>query len=186
VANTADDSGGAISCPDSINGNGDSLLNLDNCTFYGNSSSTFYKPPTNSMIQPDNSRVRTSGSVITNCIFYNSISDEISDIPATFKFGREEPLIITSIYEKEPGQGATIPPTPDPLFVDPYGADGILGTEDDDFRLAPDSPGIDSGTNETDPPLPAMDLDGNPRILNDIVDLGAYEFTGVIKVDAEN
>ena len=138
------------------------------------------------MIQPDNSRVRTSGSVITNCIFYNSISNDVSYIPVTFEFGREEPLIITSIYEKEPGQDGVIPPTPDPLFVDPYGGDGILGTEDDDFRLAPDSPAIDSGTNETEPSLPAMDLDGNPRILNDIVDLGVYESIYVAIVGDEN
>ncbi len=70
------------------------------------------------------------------------------------------------------------------LFVDPYGADGILGTEDDDFRLLPGSPAIDSGRNETEPPLPAMDLDGYPRILNDIVDLGAYE--SMDRVNADN
>ncbi len=183
VANTADDSGGAISCPDSINGSGDSLLNLVNCTFYGNSSPTFYKPLINSTKNPDGSRKRWSGSVITNCIFYNSISIGTSELPVTFEFGWEEPLVITSIYEKEPDQDGIIPPTPDPLFVDPYGADGILGTEDDDFRLLPGSPAIDSGTNETFYPLPPMDLDGNPRILNDIVDLGAYEFTDTLYVD---
>jgi hypothetical protein len=102
----------------------------------------------------------------------------MSDLPVSFDFGRSEPLIITSIYEKEPQDGV-IPPTPDPLFVEPYGTDGILGTEDDDFRLALDSPAIDSGTNETFFPLPPTDLDDNPRILNGIVDLGAYEITGV-------
>ncbi len=100
----------------------------------------------------------------------------------SIKFGRTEPLIITSIYEKEheSGQPRAVPPMPNELFADPNGADDILGTEDDDFRLAPGSPAIDSGTNETEPPLPAMDLDGNPRILNDVVDLGVYEFTGGI------
>ena len=72
---------------------------------------------------------------------------------------------------------------PHELFVDPNGTDGILGTEDDDFRLAIGSPAIDSGTNITWPLLPAMDLDGNPRILNDIVDLGAYEYIDVAGVD---
>jgi predicted outer membrane repeat protein len=190
VANTADDSGGAISGSDLINGNGDSLFDLVNCTFYGNTSPTFYRPPTNSTKQPDGSRERWSGSVVTNCIFYNSIAHEVSEIPfsevpVSFNFGPSEPLIIMSIYEKGPelGGDGTVPPTLDPLFVDPYGVDGILGTEDDDFHLASDSPAIDSGTNETEPPLPAMDLDGYPRILNDIVDLGTYEFTGVFYVD---
>jgi len=121
--------------------------------------------------------------VITNCIFYNSIANEMSEIPVSFQFGSRRPLIITSIYEKEPSQGGIIPPTPDPLFVDPYGTDGILGSEDDDFRLVPGSPAIDAGRNKTEPRLPAMDLDGYPRILNDIIDMGAYESTDLFNTD---
>jgi predicted outer membrane repeat protein len=181
VANTAGETGGAISCSDYSHGNGGTILNVLNCTFYDNTSPTFYKPPTNSETQPDGSRVYTSGSIISNCIFYN----KPSLMAVAFEFGHSEPIIVTSIYEKEQesGQLRPIPPMPEELFVDPNGADGILGTEDDDFRLAPGSPAIDSGTNVTWPPLPATDLDGNPRILNDIVDLGAYEFTDVNKLD---
>ncbi|MFC1636220.1 right-handed parallel beta-helix repeat-containing protein [Planctomycetota bacterium] len=187
AANTANDSGGAISYPDFNDGTGRSLLNLVNCTFYGNTSPAFYKPPTNSAKQPDGSWVRTSGSVITNCIFYNSVANEMSDMPVSFKFGSTEPLIITSIYEREPELGGEgrLPPMPDPLFVDPFGADDILGTEDDDFRLAPGSSAVDTGTNDTDPPLSAMDLDGNPRIISDRIDMGAYEFQGVIYVGGD-
>lgn len=192
VANTAGDSGGAIFSPRSSDGTGRSSYNLVNCTFYGNTSPTFNHPPTNTVKQPNGSRVYWSDSVIANCIFYNSIANEMSEIPVSFKFGSRRPLIITSIYEKEPGQGGIVPPMTDPLFVDPYGADGILGTEDDDFRLAPGSPAIDAGRNRidagrnrTEPRLPAMDLDGYPRILNDIVDMGAYESTDVFNVDAD-
>ncbi|MCP4608189.1 MAG: hypothetical protein GY845_05695 [Planctomycetes bacterium] len=179
VANTANDSGGAIAVARVNDGLGLSWYKLINCTFYGNTSPTFYKPPTNVVVRQDNSREYYSASIISNCIFYNSIADETSGLPVSFEFGRSEPLIITSIYEKGPGEDGVIPLTPDPIFVDTNGADGILGTEDDDFRLAPDSPVIDSGTNDTFWPLPAMDLYGNPRIINDIVDLGAYEFTGL-------
>jgi predicted outer membrane repeat protein len=193
VANTANDSGGAIACRDSNDGLGRSSYKLINSTFYGNTSPTFFKPPTNVVIRPDNSREYYSASIISNCIFYNSIANDVPEIPfpiipVSFEFGRSEPLIITSIYERGPelGGDGTVPPTPDPLFVDPYGADGILGTEDDDFRLAPDSPAIDSGTNETFFPLLPMDLDGYPRIINDIVDLGVYESIDVINVDDEN
>mgnify|MGYP005848596143 CR=1 FL=1 len=67
---------------------------------------------------------------------------------------------------------------PDPLFVAPLGADGVPGTEDDDLCLTSDSPAIDSRSNQTEPPLPAFDLYGHPRVVNDIVDAGAYEFSG--------
>ncbi|MHC4330550.1 MAG: right-handed parallel beta-helix repeat-containing protein, partial [Planctomycetota bacterium] len=181
VANTAGDSGGAISCLDHNDGTGRSLFNLVNCTFYGNTSPTFDNPPTNSLKQPDGSRVYWSDSVITNCIFYN----EPSDMAVAFEFGRSEPLIITSIYERwpEPGQRRIVPPMPDLLFVDPYGADGILGTEDDDFRLCPISPGVDSGDPNYVPGPNEIDLGSNPRIVSGRIDMGAYEFQGQIYVD---
>ena len=57
------------------------------------------------------------------------------------------------------------------LAIDP----GFYDPENGDYRLAPDSAAIDAGTNEaiTDPD--ATDLDGNPRIINGTVDIGAYE-----------
>jgi hypothetical protein len=64
----------------------------------------------------------------------------------------------------------------DPLFVDPDGADGIFGTEDDDLRLSPDSPAINAGDPDAAAYLPEPDLDGHTRILCGRVDLGAYEF----------
>lgn len=178
VANTAGESGGAISCNASNDGTGRSSIRLVNCTFYGNTSPTFINPPTNTEKQPDGSRVYWSDSVVTNCIFYN----EPSEMAVSIHFGRIEPLILTSIYEREvePGQPRPVPPSPEVLFADPYGADGNLGTEDDDFRSVPGSPLIDSGTNQAEPSLPPMDLDGNPRILNEVVDVGAYEFAGGI------
>jgi hypothetical protein len=70
----------------------------------------------------------------------------------------------------------------DPMFVDPNGPDGIIGTEDDNLRLSMDSPCIDSGDNDAVPVDVTTDLDGNPRIVDgdcndlDTVDMGAYEF----------
>jgi len=63
----------------------------------------------------------------------------------------------------------------DPMFVDADGVDDIPGTEDDDLRLAPGSPGINAGSLNTSF-LPATDLDGHPRVLCGRVDIGAYEF----------
>jgi len=65
----------------------------------------------------------------------------------------------------------------DPMFIDPSGADGILGTEDDDLRLSPGSPAINAGDpNFTPAPEGETDLDGHARILCDHTDIGAYEF----------
>ena len=76
----------------------------------------------------------------------------------------------------------------DPLFVNPNGTDGIIGTEDDNLRLLEGSPCIDAGDNSVvDANIP--DLDGNLKILDGdgdgeaIVDMGAYEFIPPIEAD---
>jgi hypothetical protein len=43
------------------------------------------------------------------------------------------------------------------------------------YRLQSGSPAIDTGDNSA-PDLPAVDITGHPRIVNGIVDMGAYEF----------
>ncbi len=53
-----------------------------------------------------------------------------------------------------------------PLFVNAIGGD---------LHLTQASPAIDSGDNNA-PNLPFFDLDGNARISNGVVDMGAYEF----------
>ncbi len=56
----------------------------------------------------------------------------------------------------------------DPLFVD--SANG-------DYHLNASSQCIDAGNNAA-PELPDLDKDGNPRVMNGIVDIGAYEYPG--------
>lgn len=89
----------------------------------------------------------------------------------------------------------------DPLWTDPAGPDGIVGTADDDYRLGSQSPCIDAADNSSVPP-DDFDLDGDsdltepipldanwePRFVDDpetedtglgsppIVDMGAQEF----------
>lgn len=88
------------------------------------------------------------------------------------------------------GNGGTVGCTDlDPRFADPNGADGLLGTADDDLRLRAGSPCIDSGSNAGFAGVP-HDLDGLPRFVDDpsiwdrgngappIADMGAFEFTG--------
>jgi len=102
----------------------------------------------------------------------------------------------------------------DPLFVDPNGPDGIIGTGDEDLRLSDSSPCIDAGDSNSVPSdmadldgdgntterLP-RDLDGHPRFIDDpctadtgnpgapaapVVDIGAYEFGTYYCGDADN
>ena len=70
----------------------------------------------------------------------------------------------------------------DPRFVDADGADDIPGNGDDNLRLSPCSPAVDSGTNDAVDGDFSLDLDANARIVDGdqdgeaIVDMGAYEF----------
>lgn len=83
----------------------------------------------------------------------------------------------------------------DPRFREAAGPDGVPGTRDDDFRLLPGSPCIDSGRLPNDVldldedgitlEPPPFDIDGNPRVFDDPwahnagfgvqVDMGAHE-----------
>ncbi|MEM0896553.1 MAG: right-handed parallel beta-helix repeat-containing protein [Verrucomicrobiota bacterium] len=65
------------------------------------------------------------------------------------------------------------PGSTDPLFVNPPGPDGTLGTRDDDLRYLKNSPAFNSGSNSAN--TTTTDLAGNPRILQTFIDRGAYE-----------
>ncbi len=56
--------------------------------------------------------------------------------------------------------------TSDPLFVDPIGGD---------LHIQPTSPCVDAGENNA-PALPAVDMDGEIRIIGGVVDIGADEY----------
>ena len=55
----------------------------------------------------------------------------------------------------------------DPLYVD---------ADNGDYRLQETSPVIDEGSNGYIPSDVSTDLDGNARIVNVTVDMGAYEY----------
>jgi predicted outer membrane repeat protein len=88
------------------------------------------------------------------------------------------PLISHSLIEGSGGSGGGWDPAlgtdggnnldADPLFVDAVGGN---------VRLSYGSPAADAGDNAA-PNLPATDLDGEARIVDGTVDLGAYEFQG--------
>lgn len=121
----------------------------------------------------------TSVAQVTNCILW-------STVPAT-----SGPASI-AYSDVIGGGGSGTNLDADPLFVDPWGPDGMLGTLDDDVRLSEDSPCIDAGDTRVPAGLaPAaqdpVDVAGRPRatdgpaastgigVLGLTVDLGAHE-----------
>ena len=101
-----------------------------------------------------------AASILTNCILWDG-GDEIAGTSAN-TLNRIQ-VTYTNVHGGWPGTGNI---DVDPLFVAP----------DSNGHLLPDSPCIDAG----DPNFVAKpnktDIDGNPRIANGIVDMGAYEF----------
>ena len=63
----------------------------------------------------------------------------------------------------------------DPLFADPAGPDGVLGTSDDDLSLTLGSPAINTGDPATEVAEGAVDLSGQTRLVGCRVDRGALE-----------
>ena len=136
----------------------DSAPVFTNCTFTGNQTS-----------DPDGAAVYVTDSDLTfnNCILWGDSPAEISVESGTVKVN------YSCVQGGWTGAGNI---DLDPLFVDPLGPDGLVGTPDDNLRLQTDSPCLDTG----DPTLALTpgerDLDGHARVLRGRVDMGAYEF----------
>jgi len=107
-----------------------------------------------------------SSPTVVNTILWNNSPDEI--------YLKQSSITVT--YSDVQGSWSGVGNiNADPMFVDADGADDVIGTEDDNLRLLPGSPCVDAGDNSAIPPSVATDLDGNPRIINGTVDMGAYE-----------
>jgi hypothetical protein len=127
-------------------------------------------------------------TTLTNCIFWGNSNAQGMDESAQLWVGPSGTVAITStcIQGLTGAFGGVGNIGDDPRFVDADGPDGIPGTEDENLRLLPGSPGIDAGDNKA--VTIAADLDGHARFVDDprtldtgngvppIVDMGAYEF----------
>ena len=242
---------------------------VTNCTFTGNSAHADYSGGGGM------SNGYYSNPTVTNCILWANSATETGD--EIYNYSSDPNFMYCdiagsggsggwdSLFGTDGGGNIDV----DPMFVDPNGADGVIGTEDDDLRLQPSSPCIDTGNpNQTlyvaasvidewhwavvEPiqlnklginPITIVvhngfdgiydegfdydiinqgsatylmlhifggaypdfttldgselfrvdydylinfdtDLDGNPRIVNDIIDMGAYEFNHIPIADA--
>ncbi len=154
----------------------DSHAVLLNCTIAGN----LQVSDSGALVWESSGGFDESGLQITNCILWNqgqelavvgdpAIAVSYSDVPSAWWLG------LGNIDA-------------DPRFLDPHGPDEIAGTEDDDLRLAADSPCIDRGDVAALPEdvtdldddgdvteLLPLDRDGRERVIGDAVDMGAYE-----------
>jgi hypothetical protein len=121
-------------------------LTISNCTITGNSSS-------------DKGGGLSGPSTITNSIIWGNSPDQIYP-PDTEIFT----VLYSDIQEAWPGPGNI---NVDPCFSDPCISD---------YHLLPESPCINSGDPNYVPEPNETDLDGNPRVIGDRIDMGAYEF----------
>ena len=101
---------------------------------------------------------------VANNIFYSPMYETAFELRSVLKKG----VLKNNIYQKITGywdvdEGNQ---TVDPKFFDIEGSD---------FHLSSGSPAIDAGDNSFVSETSATDLDGNPRIGNSLVDIGAYE-----------
>ena len=109
-------------------------------------------------------------ATFTNCILWNDAPQEVYSPTST------EAVVTSNIQTtREPEEGNL---NADPRFRDALGADGVAGTLDDDLHLILVSPCIDAGSNTAVPDDVTTDLDDGARIVNSVVDMGAYEFDG--------
>jgi hypothetical protein len=120
-------------------------------------------------------------ATLFNSILWGDVPNEIDLLDSSIT------VAYSNVQGGWPGAGNV---DADPLFVDIDGTDDAIGTEDDDLRLLPGSPCIDAGDNSAIPSSIIRDLNGNARIANEIVDMGAYETTAgtaaeIYYVDAE-
>ena len=176
VGNKSEHSAGGMS--HYVGKHGSGYARLVNCTFVGNSShhriGGFYSDGEHS-------------STLSNCVLWSNT--DRGDSLESAQIGGDGAVIDHCCIQGWTGRlGGARNFGDDPLFVDIDGPDDEIGTQDDNLRLSPSSPGINAGDNSVvlfdkfdldgdgDPnePMP-FDFEGRPRILNGTVDIGAYE-----------
>jgi predicted outer membrane repeat protein len=133
--------------------------------------------------------VTAQNTTVANCIIWDNNGSQNTTQANQIKVTPTTVLMNNTIQGWDGTLGGMGNSGADPLMIDPAGPDGIYGTEDDNPRLSDASPARDSGGNSLLPldefdldgdgvtnELLPIDLDGLRRIVNGIVDRGAYEW----------
>jgi len=160
--NSAGGNGGGIYCRDSSSV-------VANCTFAGNSSTNGNALAFDSYVQQHPSNIH-----ITNCILTDGGNEIWNNDNSTIT------ITYSDVQGGWTGQGNI---DADPCFVEP-GYWDVNDTPDDanddfwvegDYHLLPNSPCIDAGDPKYIAEPNETDLDGNPRVRGDAIDMGPYE-----------
>jgi predicted outer membrane repeat protein len=132
------------------------IADVDNSTFYNNQAADG-----GALSLFGNLIDNTDANTVENSIFWNNAGSENNNQIS----GNTAAIVNNSIVEGGyEGPGTNII-NADPLFFDP---------ENNDLRLQRTSPGVDAGNNDV--VTVDTDLVDNPRIFNNTVDIGAYEY----------
>jgi WD40 repeat protein len=152
---------------------------LTNCTIVGNT------------VNGHGSGINNGGNMcnmtLTNCIVWGNTHRE-DDLEAAQIRGGGMSVNYCCVQDWSGKLGGVGNIGANPMFIDPDDLDVIIGTEDDNFHLSPNSPCLNTGDNSALPadttdldsdgdkiePIP-FDLEGKSRIINSTVDIGAYE-----------
>jgi len=133
-----------------------------------------------------------AGIEVSSCVFDGNTGGIYSEIASgsvrastffatgSFDVLSSGPMSVTNCILSQDWMGAQ--------FANPFGADGLSGTLDDDFRLLPGSPFIDAGDNSQLTASMFVDVAGLPRLVDDpdtvdtgigtapLIDRGAHEY----------
>lgn len=148
--------------------------NITNCTFYKNNEFVVGKSWYPSF---DTSDIYRNDCYITNCIFWEPGS-------AVNQMFTNNDFMNVNMYNYHIDHSmVSLTSTNTPGGPEAFGNNVIFGTypmfvdtTNGDFRLHPCSPAVNKGDNVAADTIGLIfDLDGNPRIYRDTVDLGAYE-----------
>jgi parallel beta-helix repeat protein/predicted outer membrane repeat protein len=145
-------------------------LTLANCTFTGNTARDGSAVAFNSLGQ-----LGQSTAWLVNCILWDQ---------ANIIWINDYSKIAISYSDVRGGWPGTGNIDADPLFADPNGPDETPGTDDDNLRIAPSSPCVDTGDPNYALAPAQKDVYGHPRLASGRVDMGAHEFQGIIYVDS--
>jgi hypothetical protein len=136
---------------------------LKNCTVVGNFATSSGGGVSGGLAVDEEGLLYLAPVALDNCVvYYNQAAQGSNYDNALFRFSCTFPL-------PADGNGN--------FDTEPFLVDWVRG----DFHLLSFSPCINAGENAAAPDSP--DLDGNPRIVDGVVDVGAYEFQAVVSPD---